>query len=234
MKKNKFSVAKKLILDTMVAIRNVGALNTSKLYISALIDRLFYHERMYDINKSADPRDTIPNHPNVDHATIYIPTREGPFLKMLDALNLDKDNTVFIDFGCGKGRALMLAAKHGIKKIKGIEFCEQLSSIALSNLQLYSNKNRDIDYVVINDDMSLYNIDDSDNLFYFYNPCDEYVLNKVISNIINSFSRVAREGMIIYQNNTINLPTIFDNYKEFHFISCKEFSGNKFFIYEIK
>ncbi len=82
--------------------------------------------------------------------------------------------------------------------------------------------------------MSLYNIDDSDNLFNFYNPCDEYVLNKVISNIINSFSRVAREGMIIYQNNTINLPTIFDNYKEFHFISCKEFSGNKFFIYEIK
>ena len=41
------------------------------------------------------------------------------------------------------------------------------------------------------------------NLFYFYNPCKEIILNKVIQNIISSFSINPRWGMIVYQNNII-------------------------------
>ena len=99
MGKIKFNVIKKLILDTVVAIKNVGILNTSKLYISAIIDRLFYYDSEYDIKESVDPRDTIPNHPSVRHATIYFPTRVRPFMKMLKTLNLNKSDTVFVDFG---------------------------------------------------------------------------------------------------------------------------------------
>ena len=235
MGKIKFNVIKKLILDTVVAIKNVGMLNTSKLYISAIIDRLFYYDSEYDINESVDPRDTIPNHPSVRHATIYFPTRVRPFMKMLKTLNLNKSNTVFVDFGCGKGRALLLAAEFGIKKVKGIEFCDKLSSIALNNMQRYSDKysTSSVEFEVINNDMSLYNLDELDNLFYLYNPCDEYILDKVIHNIIDSYSEAPRWGVIVYQNNTINHPTIFDNYKELSFLFCKEFIGNKFFIYKI-
>ena len=235
MGKIKFNVIKKLILDTVVAIKNVGILNTSKLYISAIIDRLFYYDSEYDIKESVDPRDTIPNHPSVHHATIYFPTRVRPFMKMLKTLNLNKSNTVFVDFGCGKGRALLLAAEFGIKKVKGIEFCDKLSSIALNNMQIYSDKysTSSVEFEIINNDMSLYNLDELDNLFYFYNPCDEYILDKVIHNIIDSFSGTSRCGTIVYQNNTINHPTIFDNYKELSFLFCKEFIGNKFFIYKI-
>ena len=235
MGKIKFNVIKKLILDTVVAIKNVGMLNTSKLYISAIIDRLFYYDSEYDINESVDPRDTIPNHPSVRHATIYFPTRVRPFMKMLKTLNLNKSNTVFVDFGCGKGRALLLAAEFGIKKVKGIEFCDKLSSIALNNIQRYSDKynTSSVEFEVINNDMSLYNLDELDNLFYFYNPCDEYILDKVIHNIIDSFSEAPRRGTIVYQNNTISHPTIFDNYKELSYLFCKEFIGNKFFIYKI-
>ena len=231
----KFNVIKKLILDTLVAIKNVGILNTSKLYISVIIDRLFYYDSEYDIKESVDPRDTIPNHPNVGHATIYIPTRVSPFMSMLKTLNPNTNDTVFVDFGCGKGGALLLAAKFGIKKVKGIEFCDKLSSIASNNMQTFSDKEgtSSFEFEIINNDMSLYNLDVLDNLFYFYNPCDEYILDKVIKNIIYSFSESPRGGIIVYQNNTINQPTIFDNYKELSFLFCKEFVGNKFFVYKV-
>ena len=81
--------------------------------------------------------------------------------------------------------------------------------------------------------MSLYTLGNLDNLFYFYNPCNEFVLEKVIQNIIYSFSVKPRIGTIVYQNNIINHPTIFDNYKELSFLFCKEFVGNKFFVYKI-
>ena len=235
MSKIKYSVIKKLLLDTVIAIKNVGFLNTLKLYISAFIDRVFDYDRKYDLIESLDPRETIPDHPNVKHATIYVPTRVRPFIKILKNLDLDKDKTVFIDFGCGKGRALLSAADFGIKNIKGVEFCDKLSEIALNNLKVYSthHPDNDVKFEVINDDMSLYKLDKNDNLFYFYNPCNEYVLDKVIKNIIYSYSIKPRWGLIIYQNNIINHPTIFDNYKELSFLFCKEFVGNKFFVYKV-
>ena len=130
---------------------------------------------------------------------------------------------------------MLSAADFGIKKVKGIEFCDKLSSIAINNSKIYSNHNSasDVEFKIINDDMSLYKLDDNDNLFYFYNPCNELILDKVIQNIIYSYSKKPRWGIIIYQNNTINQPTIFDNYKELSFLFCKEFVGNKFFVYKV-
>ena len=231
----KFNVINKLILDTLVAIKNVGILNTSKLYISVIIDRLFYYDSEYDIKESVDPRDTIPNHPNVGHATIYIPTRVSPFMSMLKTLNPNTNDTVFVDFGCGKGGALLLAAKFGIKKVKGIEFCDKLSSIASNNMQTFSDKEgtSSFEFEIINNDMSLYNLDVLDNLFYFYNPCNEFVLNQVVQNIISSFNKTPRFGMIIYQNNIIKSSVFFDKFKELYFLNCREYGGNRFFIYKI-
>ena len=233
--KIKYSVIKRQAVDTFISIINVGLLSTVKLYISAIIDRIFDYDSNYDLIESLDPRETMPEHPNVNNATIYVPTRVRPFMKMLKALNLEKDKTVFIDFGCGKGRALLSAADFGIKTVKGVEFCDKLSSIALKNSQIYSKQHvsRNVKFEIINDDMSLYTFDNLENLFYFYNPCNEYVLDKVIKNIIYSYSIKPRWGLIIYQNNTITHPTIYDNYKEFSFLFCKEFSGNKFFVYKV-
>jgi hypothetical protein len=235
MNKIRYSVIKRLIIDTLVAIKNVGLFNTVKLYISAAIDRLFDYDDKYDLNEPLDPRDTIPNHPNVENATIYVPTRVRPFIKLLESLSLDKDKTIFVDFGCGKGRALLSAADFGIRMVKGIEFCYKLSSIAQKNSKIYSDQHdgNDVKFEIINDDMSLYAIDKLDNLFYFYNPCNEIVLNIVIQNIISSFLKNPRWGMIVYQNNTINTPIIFDSYHELSFLSCNEYSGNKFFVYKI-
>ena len=128
-----------------------------------------------------------------------------------------------------------ISRKIWIKKIRGIEFCDKLSSIALKNTQTYLNQyNLDNNKIeVINKDMALYKIDPTDNLFYFYNPCDEFILKKVIKNIVNSFSINSREGLIIYQNNLINFPTFFNDFNELSYLFCNSFSGNKFFVFKV-
>lgn len=43
---------------------------------------------------------------------------------------------VFIDYGCGKGRALFIAAEHSFKAAIGIEYASDLASIAKRNIEL--------------------------------------------------------------------------------------------------
>mgnify|MGYP000014564607 CR=1 FL=1 len=233
LKKIKYSVIIKLASDTLLAIKTVGLWSVGKLYISTFIDRFLDSNNKYDVIESLDPRETIPNHPSVTHATIYVPTRARPFLKLLNSLDLNKSETVFVDFGCGKGRALLLAADFGIKNIKGIEFCNKLSAIAVINTKKYLNQSSAIKIEIINTDMSVYEVDPSDNLFYFYNPCDEFILKKVIKNIIHSLSLNSKMGTIIYQNNTINYPIFFNEFSELSYLFCRDFSGNKFFVFKI-
>ena len=87
-----------------------------------------------------------PNKPEgVEYGTI------PPYLikKILDQVNYDQSD-VFLDFGCGKGRVLLIASEYKFKKIIGIEFSPELAGIALKNiLSCRDYNNFDIDRIKI-------------------------------------------------------------------------------------
>jgi len=224
-----------LTQETLFAIKTVGFLSTLRLYFSGLIDRLFEYDKQYDLTRMADPKEIIPHHPSSKYSHLYMHSRKRPFLKILNSLDLKHHDIGFVDFGSGKGATLIFSAQFGIKKITGVEFCDKLSEIALNNISLYKDQtnSNDVEFKIINCDMLLYSPNNKDNLFYFYNPCSDFILSKVIQNILNSFAKKNRWGLIIYQNNLTNSQTIFDKYQEFTLISFKEFTGNKFFVYKI-
>jgi hypothetical protein len=60
--------------------------------------------------------------PNVVHGIRYQPTPTRLFHEMMVALNVPVSNFTLIDFGCGKGRTLLQAARFGFKKAIGVEF----------------------------------------------------------------------------------------------------------------
>ena len=61
------------------------------------------------------------------------------FFAIFEKLPVRFEDFVFIDFGSGKGRALLLASEYPFKKIIGIEFSPQLNAIAKRNIALYAS-----------------------------------------------------------------------------------------------
>src|ERR1035437_3134747 len=64
--------------------------------------------------------------PRFKYAVDYGPTHRSIFFHMLRQLSVDYSKFVFIDFGCGKGKALLLAAELPFQQIIGIELSSKL------------------------------------------------------------------------------------------------------------
>jgi len=137
---------------------------------------------------------------NKNRGNTYQPTMAAPFSRLLDRLALSADS-VLVDFGCGKGRVLLLAALGGIKKAVGIEFSPQLCDIARNNVAIVEKKTgQKLDIDIINADVCQYGIEAEQNVFFLFNPFDEVILKKVAGNILKSLSEKNREIKIIYYN----------------------------------
>ena len=59
------------------------------------------------------------------------------FKHVLAAFDMALEDYTFIDFGSGKGRALLLASEYPFKRIVGLEFSPELHAIAEQNIQRY-------------------------------------------------------------------------------------------------
>src|SRR5690349_8562835 len=59
------------------------------------------------------------------------------FHSVIARLNIDYQSTVFIDFGSGKGRMLLLASHYPFRAIIGVEISRALCQIAIANSERY-------------------------------------------------------------------------------------------------
>ena len=73
---------------------------------------------------------------NRRHAVSYQPTKARPFQDLLRRLDLPAGGT-FVDVGSGKGRVLLLAARHPFKRVVGIEFSPSLCEQARRNIEIF-------------------------------------------------------------------------------------------------
>jgi SAM-dependent methyltransferase len=103
------------------------------------------------------------------------------FHAVLGKLRLDYPKTVFIDLGCGKGRALLLASHYPFRSIIGVEISEMLCEAAGENIKGYRSKRQvssEISVVCSGiEEFEYHTITKSDHvLVYLFNPCGESVL----------------------------------------------------------
>lgn len=106
---------------------------------------------------------------------------------------------VFVDIGCGKGRALLIAMECGFKKVTGVEFAKELCISANNNIAIYKAKTNLISRcVVIEADATTYTIAPDENVFFFFNPFDDVLMAKTIENIIASVRFHPRQIYIAY------------------------------------
>jgi SAM-dependent methyltransferase len=137
---------------------------------------------------------------NKDRGYSYQPTMAIPFYRLMDKVPLPAD-PVLVDFGCGKGRVLMLAAIKGIRKSAGIEFSGELCNVARKNIAILQDHiDHRIDVTIIESDVTRYEIEDNQNVFFLANPFDDVILNSVANNILKSLDKNQRTIIIIYYN----------------------------------
>jgi SAM-dependent methyltransferase len=129
----------------------------------------------------------------------YIAIEPERFRALLSQLLIRFEDFTFVDFGSGKGRALLLAAEFPFKKIVGVEFAPELDAVAQQNIKNYRNPGRRcmaIESVCM--DFSGYELPGGPCVFYFYNPCEGRVLAKTLENIRKSLEKEPRTIYALY------------------------------------
>ena len=133
------------------------------------------------------------------HGIRYEPTDPTLFVRAIEELSIPCEEFVFVDFGSGKGRALLLAAGFPFKKIVGIEYWDDLNRIARQNLLRYPTASKlcqDIDLVCM--DATEYRLPNEPLVLFFYNPFGRKVMEKVVENVTHSFQSNRRRMVVVY------------------------------------
>lgn len=136
---------------------------------------------------------------DIAHATIYMPVNYGILEEIFNQPNV-RSCKHFLDIGCGKGRAMCVAANKGFTKVTGIDFSKEFCDAAIVNLDHTKQKFPVLDYTVINNDAFYYEIPSDVDCIFLFNPFDETIMSGVIENIRQSFGEAPRKITVIYAN----------------------------------
>lgn len=156
-----------------------------------------YYDRHFNVNTAAVKTETgynLAEKESVPYHTIHY---RGLFFLFDKIRDLDSEN-ILLDYGCGKGRIVTVAAFCNFKKIIGVEL-SPIISIAQENLKkMKFRKTENVE--LIKKDARDYTIPHDVNTFFFYNPFSGSALDEVVANIRRSVSQHPRKITIIYIN----------------------------------
>lgn len=117
------------------------------------------------------------------------------------------NNCTFIDYGSGKGQALMAAAKFPFREVIGIEFARQLHDQAEENLRKFRHHNKNIPAIrSIEADATEFELPNNICLVYLFNPFAESVLRQVLQRVNERLERSKEPVYIMYSQARIEDP----------------------------
>jgi SAM-dependent methyltransferase len=159
-------------------------------------------ERKYNLNSiGLDKLRTLSlKGDNLVHSSIYQACNYYILENGFNYLKSINENNNIVDFGCGKGRVLVVAAYFEFKNITGIDFAKALCILAEQNIQRTKLLYPSAKFNVVCDDVVNYKIKKEQNVFFFFNPFDEVVMLEVVKNILTSLKERSRKVYIMYVN----------------------------------
>ena len=175
-------------------------------------------EKKYNINSTgADELHSLEKKGiDIEHSTIYMPASYDLLENVFQQLSMNSF-THFIDIGCGKGRALCVAAHYGVNKMTGIDLSKELCNDASGNLATTKSTFPLLNYTIINNDAFYFEIPEDADCIFLFNPFDEVIMSAVVSNIRVSLEEHPRKMTILYLNPLHKDLFITEGYKEiFH------------------
>ena len=148
--------------------------------------------------------------PNWIDGNDYLGIEPERFKLVLASFDVAFEDFTFIDFGSGKGRALLLASDYPFRRILGLEFSPELHQTAESNIRLYKSaaqKCRDIQSV--NVDFVGYALPPEASVLFFFHPCRKGPLSEVVASIGRSLLLHPRQLYVAYVAPTLEQQHLF-------------------------
>lgn len=128
-----------------------------------------------------------------------VATTPKEIFPILDKCHCHPDsNDAIFDFGCGKGSAMVTFLDYGFKKVGGVEYETGIYNTMVSNFEKLGIDVNSGCVTAINGDAAMLDEElDGYNWFYFFDPFEINIFEKVINNICNSIKRKPRKVHII-------------------------------------
>ncbi len=130
----------------------------------------------------------------------YNPMGYKALYRAMRRVPLKKKECAFLDYGAGKGRALVVAATFPFRRVVGVEISDRLVECASQNLRRMRWRRAHSVEVCLADAVD-YPVPHDVNVLYFFNPFRGRVLRAVVENIYQSWSQRPRTMYVAYFNN---------------------------------
>jgi SAM-dependent methyltransferase len=190
------------IRKTINAARNHGIYRTARLIAEAMEYRVGRHfDQMHGIETfeyvmlSSLGYGPEEQHRNSDYRATPVRTLRV----LLSRLPHNLRSFTFIDFGSGKGRALLVAADFAFRRIIGVEFSAELHRIAEANLRGYrGRKQRCFDVSSVHARAEEFSWPDGDLVLYFYNPFGREIMERVLGAAVRTWQESPRTIYLVF------------------------------------
>ena len=193
-------------VETNVLRRSVNSLRTFGIRhtlenVVCLVEEYWFEYRYRLQSLTWQEIDTLDVSANEKfHAHGYKPARLTHFRHIINRIDLP-NNPVFVDFGSGKGRLLIVAMQLRFCNAVGVELSPSLCAVARENLKrAIPNRVQREAIRIVPCNAAQYKIQPDENVFYFYNPFDGIVMAQVLANIVQSLQTHPRLVWLIYNN----------------------------------
>ncbi len=121
----------------------------------------------------------------------------GTFARVLRRIKIRPDD-VFLDYGCGMGRVVVLAARKRFRRVMGVELSSRLCSIAEKNLQIAQRGFRCGSAHIIHMDAGAFVVPGDVSIVFLFSPFFGEVMRKVTARIRESLAADPRDITIIH------------------------------------
>ena len=132
-------------------------------------------------------------------ATGYYGIAPSAFASIMASLALEWERFSFVDVGCGKGRALLMATAYPFRRAVGVELSRELAQVAEENVRrLRADWRREMPVKVIAGDATAVELPEGPLLLYLYHPFAAPVMRAFLRHVREAAAE--REVVMLYVN----------------------------------
>jgi SAM-dependent methyltransferase len=128
-------------------------------------------------------------------ATGYAGVPPSSLRPALAALPIKHEDFTFVDIGCGKGRALFVAAEFPFRRIVGVELAVELAEVARANVAINPEWKERI--TIANEDALSFELPDGPVVLFLYHPFTQMLLRRFLTKLERQLRRSPRTAFII-------------------------------------
>jgi SAM-dependent methyltransferase len=140
------------------------------------------------------------------YATGYLGVPPSTLRPVLAELLIRFEDFTFVDIGCGKGRALLIASELPFRRLVGLEIAMELCEVARANVALNPAWKERIS--IVNGDAIPYEFPEGPLVLFFYYPFHMSALRRLVTNLAGQLRNAPRSTYLLHADFYANAADI--------------------------